>query len=333
MEETLQTAKKQFSKLGWAFAVGAAITCASQVIFRRIISAVRPEWLGNANIELLISVVPLYLIGLPALILLLKQIPADTVEKRTMKWWQFVLAALICFALIYTANIIGNIFTVMIGFLKGSAVGNPILNIATSVSMLFAFIYMVLCAPFIEEYIFRKLLVDRTVRYGQDVAVLLSGLMFGLFHGNLNQFAYTFVLGCFLAFLYVKTGKLKIAVALHMMVNFMGSIVSVLMLDMIDLKTYLEIAANGMDTNAMMKYISDNMLGWTLYMIYVFFIFGVMIAGMILFIVCLAKKSFRLEEGKVIIPRGKRFYTVVLNAGMIVYCIFWIAMIVRQLLV
>ena len=63
--------------------------------------------------------------------------------------------------------------------------------------MIVTFLYMVICAPILEEYIFRKLIVDRTVKYGQGVAVVLSGLMFGLFHGNLNQFAYAFYWECF----------------------------------------------------------------------------------------------------------------------------------------
>ena len=59
---------------------------------------------------------------------------------------------------------------------------------ATESNMMVTFLYMVICAPILEEYIFRKLIVDRTVKYGQGVAIVLSGLMFGLFHGNLNQF-------------------------------------------------------------------------------------------------------------------------------------------------
>ena len=70
---------------------------------------------------------------------------------------------------------------------------------------------------------------------------MVSGLMFGLFHGNLNQFVYAFVLGLFLAFLYVKTGNLKITIALHMMINFVGGIVSSWLMRMIDLTEYEEL--------------------------------------------------------------------------------------------
>ena len=66
-------------------------------------------------------------------------------------------------------------------------------------------------------------LTERIVKYGELAAVLASGLFFGLFHGNLNQFSYAFLLGLFLGFIYVKTGKLGYTIGLHMAINFIGS--------------------------------------------------------------------------------------------------------------
>lgn len=39
--------------------------------------------------------------------------------------------------------------------------------------------------------LFRKFLLDRVVDYGEAVAVILSGVMFGLYHANLSQFMAT----------------------------------------------------------------------------------------------------------------------------------------------
>lgn len=329
--EEIKDSRKHFSKLGWMFVLGTLIIGAVQLIPVYIVGAVRPEWLQNPNISLLLSVLPLYLIGMPLLILLAKRVPAVQIEQHDMKPGQFAIVVVMCFGLVYLSNIVGNIFTVIIGILKGSAVQNVILNVATSVNILFVLVYMVLIAPVMEEYVFRKLIVDRTARYGQGVAVLMSGLMFGLFHGNLNQFVYAFVLGTFLAYLYVKTGKLKITIALHMMINFMGGIVSVLVLRMIDLEGYLEAAASG-DMAALMACVMDNFAGWMLYGVYSLLIFGLIIAGGVLMIVFLAKRRFTFEQGEVVLPKGKRFSTVILNTGMLVYCLLWIAMIIYQLL-
>ena len=331
MEESLKATRKHFSKLGGMFILGTIIIYAVQLIPVALVQVFKPEWLMDANISLMISMLPMYLIGMPILIVLVKTVPAEKVEKRNMKAGHFVLAALMCFGLAYASNFIGTILTTVIGMLKGGMVQNAIMNIATSINVLFAVLFMVICAPLIEEYVFRKLIVDRTIKYGQGVAVLLSGLMFGLFHGNLNQFIYAFAIGCFLAFLYVKTGNLKITIIIHMIFNFLGGVVSVKLLEMIDMERYMEIVQSGMDMDALMIYMSENAVGWICYMMFALFIFATIITALVLFIVSIVKNKFVFEQGQVAIPKGKRFRTVILNVGMLLYCIFWIIVIIIQL--
>lgn len=326
-----KAAGKHFSKIGWMYVVGTALIFAVQIAVSGIVGAVKPRWLDNADISLLLSVLPMYLIGMPVLILLVKRIPESVPQRRKMKAGQFAVAVIICFAVMYVSNLAGNILTMIIGALKGGVVQNQILDIASSVSLWLSFAFMVVCAPCMEEYVFRKLIVDRTIRYGQGTAMLVSGLMFGLFHGNLNQFVYAFSLGVFLAYLYGKTGNLKITIAIHMIINFMGGIVSSVMLRLIDLDEYLEAVSGGMDYEAISGYVMEHLAGWILYILYILFVFGIMIAGAVILIVCLVKKKFVIDRGEVVIPKGKRFRTVIFNAGMIVYCAIWIAMILYQL--
>lgn len=327
-DSELHSAKKQFSKLGLMFFLGTISIFAVQLVVTFAVSLIKPEWMLDPNGSLIISVMSMYLIGMPILILLVKQVPAEAPKQHSMKAGHFILSVLMCFAVMYVSNIVGNIFTTVIGLLKGGAVDNVILDIATSTSLIVNFIYMVICAPILEEYIFRKLIVDRTVRYGQGVAVLVSGLMFGLFHGNLNQFVYAFTLGMFLAFLYVKTGKLRYTIGIHMIINFMGSIVSILILRGVNLQEYMEAAQSG-DMNLVMAAVMNSLPGWIAYLIYMVAVICIMIAGVVLFIVF--RKKFKLEKGAVAIPKGYRFKTIILNIGMIFYILFWILMIVLQL--
>lgn len=333
MEKIMEnTAKKQFSRLGLMFFLGTLIIYAAQLIPMTIVQLVKPEWLDNPDISLILSVLPLYLVGMPLLILLVKKgVPAEQIERHSISGGKFAVAAIMCFGLVYLTNIIANVMTFFIGLIKGNVVNNVIANVAMSVSIWLVVLYMVLIAPFMEEYVFRKLIVDRTVKYGQGVAVLMSGLMFGLFHGNLNQFVYAFALGSFLAFLYVKTGNLKITIALHMMINFMGGVVSVLALKGLDMEAYQEAFLSG-DTALITAYLGGHLGGLLLYGIYLFFVVGMIIAGGVLIIIALAKKRFVLEPGQEALPAGKGFSTLLLNPGMILYCIFWISMIIWQLL-
>ncbi len=327
----LAAARKHFSKLGGMYLLGTIVIFAVQFAVSFAAGLLFPEWLMNGDFALLLSMVPMYAIGMPVLIARVRTIPADRVGRRPIRAGSFIAAVVMCFGAVYLTNIIGNIVTTVIGMLKGSGVQNQLLNVTESVSLWMIAFWMVICAPVMEEYVFRKLIVDRTVRYGQGTAVLLSGLMFGLFHGNLNQFVYAFVLGMLLAYLYVKTGNLKITIAIHMMINFMGGLVSSMLMRQIDLDAYLEMAAN-LDMASMMAFVSENMAGLLAYGVFLIFVFGCLIGGLVLFIVCLARRKFSFARGRIVIPAGKRFRTVALNLGMLLYGIFWIAVIVYQLL-
>lgn len=328
--QQLKEARRHFSKLGIMFLVGTLVIYAVQLLVMGVVSILRPQWMRDGNISLLVSLMPMYLIGMPILILLVRTIPAEKPQRRPIKAGQFLAAVIMCFGFVYITNFLGNILTTIIGILKGGTVQNELVEMTGSISLWAIALYMVICAPVMEEYIFRKLIVDRVIRYGQGTAVLLSGLMFGLFHGNLNQFVYAFVLGVFLAYLYVKTGNLKITIAIHMMINFMGGLVSSALMRMVDLE-YLRLSAE-MDMAALMEYVSEHAAGLLAYGAFLVFVLGSMVAGFVIFIVCLAKKKIGFQKGSVALLQGERFRTVFWNPGMVFYCIFWIGMIVYQLL-
>lgn len=327
--EEVRAARKHFSKLGIGFLVGTIVIFSVQLLALRIAKMAAPGITEDMNIYMLVSMLPMYLIGIPVLALLVWKLPSQSPERRTMKPGQFAVAVIMSFSLMYAANIIGTIITTIIGLFKKSAVQNTIANIVMETSPLIVIFIMVICAPIVEEFVFRKLVVDRTVRYGQGTAVVLSGLMFGLFHGNLNQFIYATALGMFLAFLYVKTGKLQITISIHMLINFMGSVVSMWVLKLVNLEKLSSMNAG--DMQMVMEYLSENMWGFLVYMLYAFCIFGVMITGIVLLIVFAVKKRFVFEKGSACIPRGERFRTVILNLGMGLYFVFWIGMIIDQL--
>ena len=330
MEHTeLQTAKKNLSALGLCYLAGTIAIYLSKYVVRQLVITFKPQWLGDVNIALLLGMIPMYLVGMPLMIFLVKRLPATTPEKHKMKPGHFALSYIMCYSMSILCNVVGLVLTFLIGLAKGGKVQNDIVTITSSANMGIMFLYMVILAPIMEEYVFRKLIVDRTVRYGQGVAILVSGLMFGLFHGNLNQFVYAFPMGMFMAFIYVKTGKLKITIAIHMIINFMGSIVAQLLINGIGLEEYNALMMGGAGENIIMMYIYEHLFAWICYLAYIFVIFGLVIAGFVLFIVF--RKRFRVSPGEVTIPKGKKFQTIFLNLGMGIFCLFWIGAIILQL--
>lgn len=327
--DPIKEARRQFSRIGLYFFIGSIVIYVVQLCLVRALIRWKPEWAADTNISVLLSAASMYLTGMPLIAVLTKRLPAVTIPKQRVPVGKFFLALIMCYPLMYCGNLIGTLLTAVIGLLKGSAVNNQIVNVVMDANIFVILFYMVLCAPVLEELVFRKLLIDHTVRYGQGVAIVVSGVMFGLFHGNLNQFAYAALMGVFLAFLYVKTGNVRITIGIHMVINFFGGVVSTLLMKAIRYEELLELTMSG-STEELMQYYMDNLPAWIGYILYVIFILVVAISGIVLLIVF--RKRFTLEPTEAAIPKKKRFRTVFLNVGMILFCLFWIGNMIVQLL-
>lgn len=321
--ELLKTYKKHFSSLGLMYFFGALIIIGVQVAVSMLVLAFAPSLLDNPNLSLLVSMLPTYAIAFPLTSLLIRQVPGVQMKKHNMKPTQLLGAFTISYALMYLSNLAGQFFTNIIGIIKGSPVDDAIADLVSELNPLTALFVMVLLAPALEEWIFRKLLVDRIIRYGEGTAIFLSGLMFGLFHGNLNQFVYTFLVGAFWAFIYVKTGRLRYTIYLHMALNFMGSVGSLFFLDAISTLEGGSSAMNGF------HFLLGMLLPLAIVIPYLIVVFGLVISGIVLLVT--NWKRFRLIPAELFIPKEKRFSVIFLNAGMILYVLFQIIQIVLQL--
>lgn len=75
-------------------------------------------------------------------------------------------------------------------------------------------------APLSEELIFRGLLFHRMKDWMKPwLAVILSAVLFGAYHGNMVQFSYAFVMGMVFAIVYHRTGTLWTAIVAHVIAN------------------------------------------------------------------------------------------------------------------
>lgn len=324
-EDTGAQAKKHFSKLGLMYFLGTLLVFGLQIAASAIVGVIKPELLSSTSYALLITMIPMYAISMPLMAYLICRIPAGQIEQKKMSFGQWLIAFLMCYGAMYVSNLIGVFLTQTIGLIKGSPVTNSILEIATSSNLWVNFLIMVICAPIAEELLFRKLLMDRTIKYGEAVSVLFSGLMFGLFHGNLNQFVYAFTLGVCFGFIYVKTGNIRYSIYLHMVINFMGSILGILVLNFVG-----EDFINALNDPALlMPYITEHMGTVMFYLLYAFLLIAIAITGIVLLIV--NAKKIHFLSGEATIPKGKRFSTAILNPGMGLYFLFWIIMIIVQL--
>lgn len=106
-------------------------------------------------------------------------------------------------------------------------------------------------APFAEELAFRGVIYQG---YGKQEnrwkALLLSSLLFGLMHMNLNQACYAFVMGVALALLTEATGSMLPAFITHFCINGLSTVLMFVMDSMTDgqLEALMDTAENSVST-------------------------------------------------------------------------------------
>ncbi len=169
-------------------------------------------------------------------------------------------------------------------------------------------------APILEELVFRKLLIDRAVVFGDRTAILLSALFFGLAHGNFYQLFYAFALGCLFGYVYIRTGKIGYTISFHMTINFLGGFVSSFLLEKLEYSTWI----NG-DSSEMIYALYTHagaLIGLLLFGVLIIVLF---IAGLVRFI--MSVRHVKLYPGEYEMPAGKTAKAVFGNAGMILFLI------------
>ncbi len=326
--------KKTFSKVGLILFIASILLSVVQIACWTIADYI-PVIANNADLYFLAGMLPMCAIAYPISLYLFKKVPIQlSAEKKTMKIHHLISACIMCYAMALIFNLIGTFITGIIGTLKGDAVENVIETTVGNIGPVPNFIYFVLCAPIFEELLFRKAVISRISEYGDRIAILLSAFLFGLFHGNLLQGGYAFILGIFFGYVFVKTGRIIYSIIMHMFVNFTCTFLGPLLMKLTDYNEYqlklTELMNSGASEEQITALITENAIcelvmgGWSLIII------AFLITGTILFLK--NRKKFVFATGEICFEKGKSFSTIFINLGMGLYCIIWILTIVLQLL-
>jgi len=82
------------------------------------------------------------------------------------------------------------------------------------------FIAVVIMAPLFEEILFRGFVFDQVERhFTPTAAVIVSGLMFGVYHLNIFQGVFASVLGIVLGLSLLWTNSIRIPIIIHLVNN------------------------------------------------------------------------------------------------------------------
>lgn len=86
-------------------------------------------------------------------------------------------------------------------------------------------VLMLLVAPVVEEFVFRGILFNYLRKNCSIItAIVIQALAFAIYHGNITQGIYAFILGIFLAMIYVYTNSLIGSIIGHILSNLIDLI-------------------------------------------------------------------------------------------------------------
>ena len=251
-----------------------------------------------------VSMVPMYAVAMPLSLLLYRPSRSEPPPKRSMPFPIWLGTLSLCFALTYVGNWVGILVNTVIGILTGEPPVNDLANLTVESPLWANLLFGGILAPIMEEVFYRKMMIDRLRRYGDLPAILLSGVIFGLIHGNFSQFFYAALSGIVLGYVYLKTGKLRYTVGLHMAINLVGSVYSVEMLKKLD----LDLLASD-PLNALLL----DFGGIAMYTSYMVFVAAVLISAP--FAVFFLRKYIHLRKASDPLTASQWIRVLVLNPG------------------
>ena len=322
MSIRLRMVRRSFSVAGFSFSLLTAVAILAELAFLLV-----PKWLGWDFLTeqpwwiWVRAAVPMYLFAFPACGLLLHILPGKSPEVQSLTAKQFFTLIPICFCLMYGGNLLGTLLSLL---LSGGKAVNVLESYAMDQSFLKVLV-MVVLAPLLEELIFRKLLLDRTARYGEKLGVLMSGLLFGLQHQNLYQFFYAFALGCLFAYVYIRTGRVRYTVIFHAIVNFVGGVIAPVAVSVM----YSEAMINLNPEKVTAEELLAVLPGVLLMTVYAMSLLGISVFGLVLLIIKIRKLSWKEADRQ--LPGKPALKAALLNVGMIVYTLICLGMIVLAL--
>ena len=314
----LKPIKKVYSRIGMSLLAILGIVLLVQSLALGIVETFWPDgcWLTDSSTGMwLLTFVPQYLVAMPAGLWLMRKLPAEAPHPVSMGKKNFWIFLAIGFFLTYSGSFLGNLLS---GSLSGGSADN-VLDAYTMDTNPIKVLFLVILAPLFEELVFRKAIIDRTRMYGEKMAVFLSALTFGLFHMNLYQFFYAFLLGWLYGYIYLRTGKPWYSVVMHGITNFFGGVIAPLVLSLVDLEVLDKLANPDPYSSTIIS--TEEMFGILVYYGYVFLLLAAWGIGLVFFI----KRSRRLvwKECSRPLPASKRITTVYVNAGMLLFLILF----------
>ena len=289
-----------------------------------LISGVADKIKGNSWLVYPIGLAPIWAIGFPICLMLATNVPTKKPEDHEIKPKYMVQFYLMLVFLTMTANIGGSIIISIIESATGLTIENSTIEMIQKQQLLPTIVFAVIVGPILEELAYRKLLIDKLGQYNKRYAILLSGIMFGLFHTNLHQFFYTAVIGMIFAYIYTISGRIRYSIILHMTFNFVHGVLPMIMLKYMDLESLMSMADGKVTDPEVQRKVFEMMTNpaFAGLLLYSVILFGLWLAGLILW--CINSSKIKVNDKASPLPIGEGRKVAFVNVGMILFAVLMV---------
>ncbi|MBU5668268.1 CPBP family intramembrane metalloprotease [Peptoniphilus sp. MSJ-1] len=151
-------------------------------------------------------------------------------ERKSLKLYQIILIALGLSGLTGIWLFIVDKFLVAIPYFKNSFdTFNQAMDLGTdgSANYLISIIYGAVLAALMEELLFRGIFHNsiKILTKNRYAAIILTGILFGIWHGILVQGIYAAIGGIIFSYIYERTGKIYVTIIIHFLNNFLSTVI------------------------------------------------------------------------------------------------------------
>lgn len=320
----------KYSIFGWFFVFGMRIAVALMLLF------CYDFFVDNYyTFYLLMNAFNVCVVGTVVLSVALRKVPKVKIEKHRLKFGHLLLLIMMMYGLSQVGSLMGmpiHLILSAIGTVgkEQESIGEFQTLLMGSSQIVMIITVGILPAIF-EELLFRKFLIDRTIRHGEFISCAMSGIMFGLWHGNFQQFFFAFFIGVLFAFVYIRTGNIIYTMIMHCSMNLVTTTVTTQLLQKLLEKMGVNIDSGTINESLLNSEAVRQLIPVILLtVLWLIILTGFQITGFVLFIV--KRKRFKLTAMEGEPPRKVLLRSLTHNPEMWVFFSFALLLFVHTYL-
>ena len=197
--------------------------------------------ISNDAYNFLVGYLPCIIGDVIAIIIAMKttkiKIKEDIFTKNKSSKMFILLGTISCIGIGMISSIIYLIYSTIIKH-YGIIIPEPDFSFPTqSIYLILFLIYVCLLGPILEEIIFRGFILKSMQKYGNLTAIIVSSILFSMFHLNLVQFVNPVLMGIVLAFITIKSKSIVPSIIAHIFNNsiaFIAAGISLLKMPLVE---------------------------------------------------------------------------------------------------